>query len=374
MTETKAQSPSTYFKMKATALQILALFLFAITAPAVCRADVVWLEKEYDFGLMKEQLGSKTGSVRFVNTGPEEIIITGARPSCGCTSVDYPVDPIAVGDTATISFTYNPAGRPGRFEKSIRVYIGEYDTSTIHIRGNVLGTPESLSVLYPIEAGPLRLTESVIPAGEITYGQTRHFFVNGYNQTLDTIHPSATSADKALSIDMSSTAVGPGDIVTFSLYLNTRDVPEPGPLSIPVTIVSDVTKAGGESLTLTLKANIKPDFRGMSVEDEKKAPRCYILPQNVDLGVISGSKKRDFSFVISNQGETQMRVARVHSPSEAVSIRRIPSTVKAGKEEKATCFLDPALLEKGPFKIKIDIYTDDPLHPVRTLPVCGIIE
>lgn len=61
--------------------------LLALLVPAVARGEIVWLEKEYDFGLMKEEAGPKTGSVRLVNTGPEEAVITGARPSCGCTGV-----------------------------------------------------------------------------------------------------------------------------------------------------------------------------------------------------------------------------------------------------------------------------------------------
>lgn len=53
--------------------------LLALLVPAVARGEIVWLEKEYDFGLMKEEAGPKTGSVRLVNTGPEEAVITGAR-------------------------------------------------------------------------------------------------------------------------------------------------------------------------------------------------------------------------------------------------------------------------------------------------------
>ena len=121
------------------------------------KADVVWLEKDYDFGLMKEEAGPRTGSVRLVNTGPEPVVITGARPSCGCTGVAYPEDPIEPGDTVNFSFTYNPLGRPGKFAKSIRVYIGDFDMATIRIRGNVLGTPESLTTLYPaLPIFPLR--------------------------------------------------------------------------------------------------------------------------------------------------------------------------------------------------------------------------
>ena len=118
------------------------------------RADIVWIEKEYDFGLIKEEAGPKTGYARFVNTGPEEVMITGMRPRCGCTKADFPKDPIAAGDTATVSFTYDPTGRPGKFNKSVRVYIGSSETYKIPITGNVLGTPQSLSTLYPVVSGP----------------------------------------------------------------------------------------------------------------------------------------------------------------------------------------------------------------------------
>ena len=210
------------------------------------RSEIVWLEKEYDFGLMKEEAGPKTGSVRLVNTGPDEIAITGARPSCGCTGVDYPEDPIAPGDTVKFSFTYNPLGRPGRFEKSIRVYIGDFDMATLRIRGNVLGTPESLSTLYPVEAGPLRLSSGLLDGGEVDLGSTRHLFLNGYNQTGDTIRPVWKCEDPSLSIMSSSEEVGPGDIVSFSFYFNSRERKMPGIVRIPVTIFSD-NKEGAES-------------------------------------------------------------------------------------------------------------------------------
>lgn len=202
-------------------------------------AEIVWLEKIYDFGLFKEEAGPTTGHTRFVNTGPEEVCITGMRPSCGCTSADYPKDPIQPGDTATVSFTYDPKGRPGKFEKSVRVYVGDSDTYLIKIRGNVLGTPESLSTLYPVVAGPLRLTTANLFGGEVKKGTSRHFFVNGYNHTSDTIRPKIVSPNKALSVVASSEDIGPGDIVAFSFYLNTRELPDTGMIDIPVRIYPD---------------------------------------------------------------------------------------------------------------------------------------
>ena len=222
------------------------------------QAEIVWLEKDYDFGLIKEEAGPKTGYARFVNTGPEEVIITGMRPSCGCTSADYPKDPIAPGDTATVSFTYDPAGRPGRFNKYVRVYIGSSDTFKIPIYGNVLGTPQSLSALYPVVSGPLRLTTANLFGGDVKKGTAKHFFVNGYNHRADSIQPKIVCENKALSVIGSSEKIGPGDIVTYSLYLNTRALPDTGTIDIPVRIYPIPEENQEEFIEIHLTANIIP--------------------------------------------------------------------------------------------------------------------
>lgn len=341
------------------------------------RADsqVAWLEKDYDFGLIKEEAGEQTGRVRMVNIGKQPTAITGARPSCGCTGVDYPKDLIAPGDTAIISFTYNPIGRPGKFRKTIRVYVGDYDMATIQIRGNVLGTPESLSTMYPVEAGPLRLSEGFLNGGEVTYGSTRHLFLNGYNQSQDTIRAVGISPDKSLSVTASSEAIGPGDIVTFSFYLNTRQHPEIGPLEIPVEIRSDSPNENS-SISIPFRAEIKPDFSQMTPDEIEKAPRCYLAPQKLDLGVLqrSGKKQIPIRFAIRNDGESAMHVMRIFSPSKAIRISRMPSEIKGGKNAAAEGSLNIAELPDGPFRLSIEVLTDDPLHPGRSLDLCGIIE
>lgn len=349
---------------------ILAL---ALVSAFSMNAEVKWLEKEYDFGLMKEVAGPQTGSVRLVNTGPEDIVITGARPSCGCTGVAYSEAPIAPGDTASFSFTYNPVGRPGRFEKSIRVYVGDFDTYKIVIRGNVLGTPESLATLYPIEVGPLRLTESILHAGDVNYGSTRHFFVNGYNQTTDTIRPYWNCDNPALSVSASAEELAPGDLMTFSFYFNSRDLEEVGPVDIPVTIFAD-SSADAEKKVVDFSANVTPDFSRLTPEEVDNGPRCYLAPPLIDLGEITANVKNPvpLHFAIRNDGKAQMRIMRIYSQSEAVRITRRPSTLKPGKSDEVEGSLNIHALPAGPFNIKVEVMTDDPLHPVRSLSVAGI--
>lgn len=349
--------------------------LFCITVCLDAFPEAVWLEKEYDFGLIKEEAGPQTGSVRLVNTGPEEIIITGARPSCGCTGVAYPEDPIAPGDTVSFSFTYNPTGRPGRFDKSIRVYVGDFDMYTIRIRGNVLGTPESLSTMYPVEVGPLRLSAKEMLAGDVTYGETRHFFINGYNQTADTIRPHWICGNPALSVSSSSEDVGPGDIVTFSFYFNSREEPEMGQVKIPVEIFAD-DKPDSPHTVATFITNVNPDFSGMTPEEVNTAPRCYLAPDRIDLGELMKGQKNPmkFKFMIKNEGERDLQIIRIFSRNDAVRISRRPTTLKPGRSAETEGFVDINKLPEDAFNIKIEVISNDPLHPARIISLVGIRE
>ncbi|MDE6772243.1 MAG: DUF1573 domain-containing protein, partial [Muribaculaceae bacterium] len=152
---------------------VSALLAVMMTATAV--AEIKWLEKTYNYGVIKEADGPATGSVRFVNNGPDATYISRVRPSCGCTGASYTQDMLQPGDTATITFTYNPAGRPGKFDKTVKVYVGKDSSLTsVRITGTVIGDDSTLESHFPIETGDLR-TESVsFPVGEIKRGAHRH--------------------------------------------------------------------------------------------------------------------------------------------------------------------------------------------------------
>ena len=53
------------------------------------RAEVKWLQTDYDFGTWHEAQGRRTGIARFGNMGEGAVAITGARASCGCTGAEW---------------------------------------------------------------------------------------------------------------------------------------------------------------------------------------------------------------------------------------------------------------------------------------------
>lgn len=354
------------------------LTVYALPALAVCclagvmaaRAEEKWLQTEYDFGVMMEADGPKAGEVKMVNLGPGPTMITRVRPSCGCTDATFTDRILEPGDTATVTFTYSPAGRPGKFMKTIRVFTGaDEQQKLIKIRGSVVGTDETLSRHFPVKAGALRLSDTGLDAGKLAHGTARHLFLTLCNQSADSLRVSLSNASPALSAGVNPETIGPGDIATLGVYVNTADEPQMGPVEYPV----GVTTSTGDSITVTVAAEIVPDTASLTPEQVDNGPRAYVKPELVDFGTPK-RKTHTFSFRIANEGRSEMNVTRVYSRCPEVEIKRFPMSLRPGKEGKVEGVLKLDNRQPGPFRIDVEVATDDPLHPVRTVALVGDIK
>ena len=332
---------------------------------------IEWLSKEYNFGAFREADGPVTGSVRFVNKGDAPTYINRVRPSCGCTGASYTTSMIEPGDTATVTFTYNPLGRPGGFDKTVRVYVGEdNDLTSIRITGTVLGSEATISTNYPVEIGDLRLENTLIAAGELKRGSARHLFLNIYNQGDRTISPTWIENSEALQVDLAPESISPGEVGTFSFYIRTVDEKHNGPFDYPVEIRAD--KNSKESVKVTVTGSIVPDSRALPLETLDKAPQAFLLPEYIDFGQVDRKRDLSFEFTILNDGKTDLKVDRVYSRDKEVIIKRVPQKVKPGKSAAVKGVVRASGLSDGPFRLKVEVITDDPLHPVRTCSLVGI--
>lgn len=262
---------------------LAAVVLAFASVPAY--AEIEWLSKEYNFGAFREAEGPQTGVVRFVNKGPGSTFVGRVRPSCGCTGASYSEEMIAPGDTATVTFTYDPAGRPGRFNKSIKVYVGEdNELYTIRITGTVIGAPSSLDSTFPVEAGALRFENLMVPAGEIKRGSARHVFLNAYNQSRDSVAPGWINDNPAVEMGLKPAVIPPGELATFSFYVKGSEEEQNGPVEHQIRILSDKGNPEAGSADVTVSAVIVADMDKLSVEEIENGPRAYVIPEFLDFG------------------------------------------------------------------------------------------
>ena len=78
-----------------------------------------WDETSFDFGKILKGKPA-THQFEFVNNGTVPLIITGVKPSCGCTTPEWTKEPIPAGGTGFIKATYNAAAL-GAFSKTITI-------------------------------------------------------------------------------------------------------------------------------------------------------------------------------------------------------------------------------------------------------------
>ncbi len=352
------------------------LVLTVVTAVAALQAsaDIRWLATEYDFGVIKEATGKQTGTLRFVNEGPDPVAIRRVRTTCGCTAASFTEGEIQPGDTAAVSFTYNPAGRPGRFVKNVKVNVDPGDRLTIlRIKGTVLGTSETLAPAYPVEAGPLRLSHDQLIGGEVVYGGGKHVMINGYNQSSDTIRPVWKSLSPALTVGISDDKVAPGEIVTFSVYFNSRESGELGFTTAEVDLYPD-GDATGAPHKLTFTANVTPDLSKTTPEALAKAPRLEADPEIIPVGVCKADEKKKFSYTISNSGKSELNIHRIYSRAPGVTVTSYPTRLAPGKKAKVEGVVDVEVQKGKAFGLLVDMITDDPVSPVKSVRVSGEIK
>lgn len=77
-------------------------------------------EEVHDFGTLKE--GPQVEHVfEFTNVGKEPLIIQNASASCGCTTPEWPKEPILPGKNGKITVRYNTQGRVQPFNKEVYI-------------------------------------------------------------------------------------------------------------------------------------------------------------------------------------------------------------------------------------------------------------
>lgn len=101
--------------------------------------ELTFADKIHEFGTIKEADGPVTHEFTFQNTGDEPLVIYTCIASCGCTTPEYPKEPIKPGEKSVIKVTYDPANRPGEFVKTVKVKNnGTTRTVPIKIAGTVV--------------------------------------------------------------------------------------------------------------------------------------------------------------------------------------------------------------------------------------------
>lgn len=345
------------------AMLLTTVLLSALCAPAQS-TSIKWLETRHDFGAFDESVGQVTCRFRYVNTGNEPLVVIRATASCGCTRPDYDRSPLAPGDTATLTVAFDPAGRPGRFNKKISVETNTTPASSrLSITGVVIGDAGTVAARYPNDMGRLKLSTQAALLGVARKTHVKSIFIDGYNRSGDTIVPTATTQARWLEVTPAPRRVAPGERVSFNFFIS----PDHSDLYGLVVDTVHFATGDGHSYALPAIVTFEEDFSRLTAKDYAKAPVCVLSTTNITPGDMAGNAAK---VTITNGGKTTLNIRRAYTMMPGVNVQTDRSTVKPGKTAVITITIDPDTLKSD--HVPVSIITDDPVTPVQSISLTGM--
>lgn len=343
----------------------------AAAVSASAAPEITWLSTLHNFGAFDEDDGIVSCEFRFVNTGDEPLTVISARASCGCTQPSYPRDAVAPGDTASVSVAYNPAGRPGRFNKTVYIETNAAKAkSRLTITGVVIGGSESVAGRYPVDKGSLKLRNPSVVFGQVTRPHVKTVFAEAYNRSTDSLAMSVVSKPRFVDINFEPKMARPGEQVSIICYLRSSEAGLYGFIEDSVKIA-----AGSDVFTLPFSAVVNEDFSKLSPSDMAKAPVAVLESENLDFGRLSRhSGPVALTVPVGNAGKNSLEIRRVYSLDPGISVAVDRTSVKKGKSAVITVTVDPSALPGDILNARVSVITNDPVNPVRTVRAVGLLD
>ena len=108
---------------------------------------------EHDFGKIYDGKPA-THEFVFTNKGKIPLVLSNVQPACGCTTPEWPREPIMPGQKAKIKAIYNAGSYRGDFAKGITVQSNSASGNVqLTIKGNVLDTPKEPKSPVKLDVG-----------------------------------------------------------------------------------------------------------------------------------------------------------------------------------------------------------------------------
>lgn len=353
--------------------------LLMLTIAAFAQQPVITFSKtEHDFGKINEEDGRVSTIFEFKNEGMEPLVLSNVRASCGCTTPTWTRTPIEPGQTGSITVTYNPNGRPGRFQKTITITSNASNATTkVYIKGEVIPKQAKPVNSYPVKMGELSLKSKVLDFKSVKKGENISKTIEYANNTENdiTVELLIQDKDNFLLTSALPKTIKPGEAGTIVVNFDAKICKEYGPVNRSIYVEVNGKRQLTDEYKIDIKANVEEDFTNV---DLTTAPIIEV-EQQINLGTIkAGQKVTNKTFTIKNAGINPLYIRRVLPADELVTLTPKSTVIKDGKNTTmtitATTTQNGENLKPGVYRRVVRLITNDPKKTTTSITVTWTVE
>lgn len=318
-------------KKKIIRLTVLMLFVTGSMSYAQQKEAKIDFQKEvHDFGKIKEEGGKVSYKFEFSNTGGTPLIITDVRASCGCTSPSWTRKPIMPGQSGYVNATFDPAHRPGNFNKSIVVRTNGKKSSTIlRIKGEVLPKKRTVADRYPTAMGELRLQSNHLPFVKVKHTTAKVDSLPIVNTSDQPVNISFTSVPSHIELKTIPSTLKPGGRGVIWAQFDPAKIDDWGFVMDRVRV-----KVNGENVNrnlLAITAKIVEDFSDLTPEERKNAPHIRFESTSFDFGTAKQHTKVPHTFTFTNTGKSDLKIRKIRATCGCTTVKPEKNVIAPGE-------------------------------------------
>lgn len=324
----------------------------------------------FDFATIKEEKGVVTCVFKFKNVGKQDVQILNVRPSCGCTTSEYTMEPVKPGGSGIVKATYDPARRPGPFNKSIAVTTNNTGSPniTLFIKGNVLEKPKTKEEMYPVQQGNLRFLTNHL-SFNLTDNQVKVDTVKIYNAGKKKMEL------KFVNLPAFVTVLSPQviklDTGAESKIVVKYDAAKRNEIGFVYDKFSITTNDSAQlEKIIYLSANINEDFSKLTPQQLANAPVLVVDNETYDFGKIKLGEVVDCIFVLKNEGKSKLIIRKVKASCGCTATQPEEMEIEPGKSTRIKASFNSAG-RVGQQHKTITVITNDPKRSNITLALKG---
>ena len=337
----------------------LVFFCFALSAQ-YAQTKMKVSETEHDFGKFKEEAGRQTYDFTVTNTGTEPLVIQNVVASCGCTTPTWTRQPIPAGGTGKVTAIYDPANRPGIFNKTLTVYTNSKPEAVVLvIKGEVIPHEKTVEELYTFPVGGVRFESNHMAFTDVKKTEKKIRVMPVINTSNEPVKIEFTNVPAHLKLKASPETLKPGQ---KGLVEGTYD----GTMNASWGNVSDMIKVvlngvPQENVYYYISANLVEDFSGLTREEIENAPVFKVDNNTVNLGKIQGNTQNEVEFKFTNAGKRDLILRYIRSSCGCTAVQQGNQGVGIKPGESSSI---KATFNSGSYRGKVTkaiyVYTNDP--------------
>lgn len=344
-----------------------------IRPDTAARPPLAFGHETWDFGTISETDGPVVHVFRFTNGGTQPVVVERVGVTCGCMKPTFSQAPVLPGGSGEIGIAYDPANRPGAFDKAVYVYTDGGRMMPLRIRGSVTARPETDADRFPAElGGGIRLSAKEVNFRMVEQRHDRRLTLRCLNTSPDEVRLGAELAEPVPFLRVETPAIlasGAEGEIAFVCDLSDAEVWGTFADSCYLTVAGRRLEGA-----MTLRGTGIGDLGRLRDMPREKRPQAEIAETLLDFGTCASDGTAECRFTLENKGGSPLRIYAVKYPEGVTGQIAAGEEIAAGRAKTFVLRVDGRTAGSGNYFAHVELLVSDALSPLCDLRVRGRFE